>query len=103
MKQNCGSCAWYEDFQGVDLGIAVTCGRVFLGNVGSSRRLDYTVVGNEVNIAQRLASESSACQVYLTGAVQAEIADTFAVREVGEVRLRGVEGFTRVFAIDREL
>ncbi len=93
----------HEDFYGVDLGIAVTCGRVFLGNVGSSRRLDYTVVGNEVNIAQRLASESSACQVYLTGAVQAEIADAFAVREVGEVRLRGVEGFTRVFAIDREL
>ena len=93
----------HEDFRGVDLGIAVTCGRVFLGNVGSSRRLDYTVVGNEVNIAQRLASESSACQVYLTGAVQAEIADAFAVREVGEVRLRGVEGFTRVFAIDREL
>ena len=93
----------HGDFRGVDLGIAVTCGRVFLGNVGSSRRLDYTVVGNEVNIAQRLASESSACQVYLTGAVQAEIADTFAVREVGEVRLRGVEGFTRVFAIDREL
>ena len=41
--------------------------------------------------------------MYLTGAVQAEIADAFAVREVGEVRLRGVEGFTRVFAIDREL
>jgi hypothetical protein len=41
--------------------------------------------------------------VYLTGAVQAEIAGTFAVREVGEVRLRGVEGLTRVFVIDGEL
>ena len=92
----------YEDFHGVDLGIAMTCGRVFLGNVGSPRRLDYTVVGNEVNIAQRLAAESSACQVYLTAAVQVEIAGAFAVREVGEVQLRGVEGFTRVFVIDGE-
>ena len=93
----------HGDFRGVDLGIAVTCGQVFLGNVGSTRRLDYTVVGNEVNIAQRLASESSACQVYLTEPVRAEICGAFAVREVGALPLRGVEGMTRVFAIDAEI
>ena len=80
-----------EDFQRVDLGIAVTSGTVFLGNIGSTRRLDYTVIGNEVNIAQRLAAEASDCRIYATDAVCREIADWFEVEELGEIQLRGVE------------
>ena len=92
----------YKDFQGVDLGIAVTSGTVFLGNIGSARRLDYTVIGNEVNIAQRLASESSSCQVYVTEAVRKDIDNWFEVKEMGEMQLRGVESLTKVFCINGE-
>ena len=48
----------------------VITGTMFIGNIGSSRRFDYTVVGNEVNFAQRLAAESSECCVYVTEAVR---------------------------------
>lgn len=92
----------YQDFQWVDLGIAVTSGTVFLGNIGSARRLDYTVIGNEVNIAQRLASESSSCQIYLTEAVRRDVDNWFEIKEMGEMQLRGVENMTRVFCIDGE-
>ena len=88
-----------EDFQRVDLGIAVTSGTVFLGNIGSARRLDYTVIGNEVNIAQRLAAESSDCRIYTTEAVCREIAGQFAVEELGAIQLRGVEKKTRAFCL----
>lgn len=91
--------AQYKDFQGVDLGIAVTSGTVFLGNIGSDRRLDYTVIGNEVNIAQRLASESLSCQIFITEAVRRDIDNWFAIKEMGEMQLRGVESLTRVFSI----
>ncbi len=89
-----------EDFKSVDLGIAVTSGDVFLGNLGSARRFDYTVIGNEVNIAQRLASESSACRIYTTDTVRRDIENSFAIEELGEIQLRGVEKKTRVFAIN---
>jgi len=92
----------YQEFQGVDLGIAVTSGTVFLGNIGSTRRLDYTVIGNEVNIAQRLAAESSSCRIYLTEAVRADVAGWFELKEMGELELRGVEKKTRVFCIQGE-
>ena len=88
-----------EDFQKVDLGIAVTSGTVFLGNIGSTRRLDYTVIGNEVNIAQRLAAEASDCRIYATDAVCREIAGRFEVEELGEIQLRGVEQKTRTFCL----
>ncbi len=91
-----------EDFRGVDLGIAVTSGAVFLGNVGSARRLDYTVIGNEVNIAQRLAAESSFCRIYTTDTVRREVEGLFEIEEMGEMQLRGVEKKTRVYCINEE-
>ncbi len=94
------SCA---NFQEVDLGIAVTTGKVFLGNIGSARRLDYTVIGNDVNIAQRLAGESQLCRIYTTEAVQSEVRQWFEVEELGMMPLRGVEKLIRVFSISREL
>jgi len=88
-----------ETFLGVDLGIAVTKGTVFLGNIGSSRRLDYTVIGNEVNIAQRLATEATSCRIYITEAVRREIGDSFEVEELGEIELRGIKKKIRAFSL----
>jgi len=94
-----GQC---PEFKGVDLGIAVTRGTVFLGNIGSARRLDYTVIGNEVNIAQRLATESSSCRIFTTDAVRLEIDGLFEITELGEMQLRGVEKKIRVFCVNDE-
>jgi adenylate cyclase len=88
-----------SDFRQVDLGIAVTSGTVFLGNIGSARRLDYTVIGQEVNIAQRLAAEASACRVYVTESVLMEIDGRFDVENMGELELRGVENKIRAFCL----
>jgi len=92
----------YQEFQEVDLGVAVTSGTVFLGNIGSARRLDYTVIGNEVNIAQRLAAECSSGRIYVTEAVRQDIDAWFEIKEMGEMQLRGVEQQTRVFCVDGE-
>ena len=91
-----------EDFRTIDLGIAITCGRVFLGNVGSAQRLDYTVVGNQVNIAQRLAAESSSCQIYITDPVLSAIRQQVEVEDLGEMELRGVERKVPVFSVQAE-
>ncbi|WP_028583078.1 adenylate/guanylate cyclase domain-containing protein [Desulfogranum mediterraneum] len=88
-----------EVFVDLDLGIGVTCGSVFLGNVGSSRRFDYTVIGNEVNLAQRLAAESSQCSIYLTEAVQRDLAASYALDRLEEVQLRGIETPLPVYVV----
>ena len=88
-----------EDFLTVDLGIAVTCGQMYLGNVGSARRLDYTVIGTPVNIAQRLAAESSRSRIYLTDPVRQDVCSQIETDEVGNVSLRGVEDKVRVFSV----
>jgi adenylate cyclase len=88
-----------SNFQTVDLGIAVTSGRMYIGNVGSDRRLDYTVIGTPVNIAQRLAAESSQCRIYVTAPVREAICSDVTTKEVGNLLLRGVEQRVKVFSV----
>ncbi len=89
-------------FATIDLGIGLSCGEIFLGNVGSARRLDYTVLGTEVNIAQRLAAKSSACTIYMTDAVRRDLEESqFVITDMGEMDLRGVLQSVRSFTITR--
>ncbi len=86
-------------FAQVGLGIGISRGEMFHGNVGSSRRLDYTVIGTDVNIAQRLASDSESGQILLTERVCSEIKDHFPLREEPPRILRGLEKKIRLYSI----
>ncbi len=93
---------WVQEnsvFANLDLGIGVTCGQVFLGNVGSNKRFDYTVIGNEVNIAQRLAAESAQCSIFVTESVKEALADQFNFIQGGAVHLRGITDPVTVFTL----
>ncbi len=90
-------------FSSIDLGFAVTCGEMFMGNVGSERRLDYTVIGTEVNIAQRLASAATTCKIYITDEVREDLAKRAdrkaTLLDLGEMTLKGVHYAVRTFSV----
>jgi len=91
-----------EEFKLIDLAVGVSCGEVFIGNVGSSNRFDYTVVGTPVNIAQRIAAASPSGAIHITAEVRDEVRDYFDLAEVGTMRLRGVQNFVPVFSVGKE-
>jgi adenylate cyclase len=80
----------YEVFARIGLGIGVAKGPMFLGNIGSARRLDYTVIGMDVNIAQRLASETVAGQILATDAVVRSLSIPHTAKTAHTMRLRGI-------------
>ncbi len=87
-------------FATIDLGLAVTSGEMFLGNVGSARRLDYTVIGSDVNIAQRLASQASSCSIYITEDVCQDLAGQQVIwQDVGAMTLKGVKCPVATFSV----
>jgi adenylate cyclase len=98
-------CKWLEKhpvFKHLGLGIGISRGDVFFGNVGSSRRLDYTVIGTDVNIAQRLASSAEAGKILITESVYNNVKDLFPTVEEASRILRGLEYEIKLYSIQAD-
>lgn len=70
--------------------IGINSGEVVSGNIGSAtlRRLDYTVIGDVVNTAQRLQSAAQAGQILITEASYQLVKESFSCEEVGSYQLK---------------
>jgi len=82
--------------------IALHLGDVLYGNVGSDRRLDFTVVGPAVNEASRLEALCAPLGVPLIASrrfVEA-LSDPALCRSLGERQLRGVRNPVEVFTLE---
>jgi class 3 adenylate cyclase/FixJ family two-component response regulator len=70
--------------------VGINSGAVISGNIGSNslRRLDYTVIGDVVNTAQRLQSAAQAGQIIIDENTYEKIKESFTCRKVGELNLK---------------
>jgi len=70
--------------------IGINSGEMISGNIGSAslRRLDYTVIGDTVNTAQRLQSAAAPGQILINRIAYDKVKESFNCRKVGEVSLK---------------
>jgi adenylate cyclase len=91
-----GLAAWSAEREarglpGLSARVAVNSGPVVVGDVGSDRRVDYTVLGNTVNVAARLeASVARPGDVILGPGTHELLGGAFATEPLGEIQLRGL-------------
>ena len=84
-----------------NVSIGINSGEVVSGNIGSCslRRLDYTVIGDVVNVAQRLQSIAGDGQIFLTAQCYEKIKESFQCRKVGEKSLKNKVSVFEVYEV----
>lgn len=70
--------------------IGINSGEMISGNIGSAslRRLDYTVIGDTVNTAQRLQAAATPGQILISSTAYEKVKESFNCIKVGEVSLK---------------
>jgi adenylate cyclase len=83
------------------LGIGLNSGPVMSGNVGSTRRVEYTAVGDTTNVASRIESmtKETRTALLLSAATAGRLADPTSVVPLGELPIRGRREATLLFTL----
>lgn len=85
-----GNSVWEERFGvRIELAIGINTGDAVVGNIGSESRMEYTVIGDTVNVAARLESIARPSQILITATTANAIDDAFEVRSLGMRKLNG--------------
>jgi adenylate cyclase len=81
-----------EDAEGelpIGCGIGINTGPAIVGNIGTSELMNYTAIGDAVNVSARLQAEAQLGEVLISDATYARVRDHFAVEELGPRQVKG--------------
>ena len=84
----------------LEMGIGLNETEVIVGNIGSSKRSKYTVVGSGVNMTSRIESYSVGGQVLISDSVRREAGGILRIDSQREVRPKGAESPVKIYAVD---
>ena len=80
-----------EELPEVEMGIGVHTGQVVVGNIGSSERTKYGVVGSHVNLTSRIQSYTTGGQILISETTRKEVGPILKIGKQMEIKAKGVK------------
>jgi adenylate cyclase len=88
-----------EPFQRLDVGIGIQTGEVVVGNIGSDLKMDYTAIGDPVNVSSRLQALAGPGEIMITRQVADRLGGSAELESLGERKLEGRDIPVEVFRV----
>lgn len=85
--------------ESVQIGIGVNTGDVIAGYLGSSKALEYTVIGDAVNTGARLCSAAGPGEILISEHTYARVKDYFEVEELPPTRVKGKAAALKIYRV----
>ncbi|HYB69510.1 MAG TPA: adenylate/guanylate cyclase domain-containing protein [Candidatus Bathyarchaeia archaeon] len=85
--------------EAISVGIGVSAGEAVAGTVGTEDRMEYTVIGDSVNLAARLESNAKPGQILISHRTYERVRDLVEVRPLGRIRVKGKEEEVEVYEV----
>jgi len=85
----------------ISIGIGINCGECIIGNIGFKNKMDFTLIGDTVNIASRLEGLSKMYRhpLIVSESVYESVKDNFLFRKIDNVRVKGKEKAIGIYAV----
>lgn len=83
----------------IQIRIGINTGQVVVGNMGSARRLSYTVLGSAVNLAQRLESNAPVGGILISNRTHELVHDQVPTQGLGTIQVKGLEQPVSVYRV----
>ena len=83
----------------LEIRIGINSGVCTVGNFGSERRLDYTVIGSPVNLASRLENKAPHSGILISDTTQSLINGNVECNELGEINVKGFKKKVKTYNV----
>ena len=83
----------------INAGIGINKGKVISGNIGSKDQMDYTVIGDTVNLGARLCSFAGPLKIIVSKSVKDEIGDNYKTRKLEPIKVKGKRKPVEIFKV----
>jgi class 3 adenylate cyclase len=93
------SKGWNQYGHHLGVGIGINSGFVTVGNVGSDTYSDYTVIGNQVNVASRLETTARPGEILISERTYRMLTNPVAVEAMGDITVKGIHTPVKTYCV----